>query len=126
MRFNNTCFNITNLDTVNKTNVDLHVAPHQNWHLFTEGYDLTNLNLTWTPWKFVNQSVKTFNSSLNESSNFKNVSFLFINVTFKNYAEISPKQSLDRLVLDILDKDLFISTENEILKEKVFERKIPR
>ena len=53
IRFNTTLMNITDFDrNINKTNFEIWVAPYKNWHEEIYGYDISNLNLTWVPWKF--------------------------------------------------------------------------
>ena len=92
-------------------------------------YDIKNLNLTWVPWRFVNESITIKNyteNGENQTSYEMNVTYLYINVTFFQYAEISPLQVLDELVLDILDENLFISTNDEILDNLKLKIKMPR
>ena len=65
-----------NLSHLNESNIDIWVAPVNDWHLYTENFSLGILNFTW--------NVTTFNNSL-----------LVIQLYFDYPAEISPTKIYD-------------------------------
>ena len=51
IRFDKRVVNFT-LSDMNRTNVDIWVAPYDDWHLLEEGYQLKKLNFTWEAIRF--------------------------------------------------------------------------
>ena len=81
-----TLFNWTNL---NSSNIDIWVAPYDNWHLKEENFDMKLINTTW--------NITDYNTS-----------HIDIQLLFNSAPNISPTQTWDSIVVNFLNTGLEI------------------
>ena len=82
IRFNTTLHNITDISrNINDTDIDMYIAPSNDWHLWEEGFELSTLNFTWAPWKFYNTTRKIIQSVFDPVLNQTNRTVVKVNET---------------------------------------------
>ena len=108
--FNQVMHSDFNFSLLNSSNIDIWVAPFNNWHEQQESFIEDTLNLTWEVVQF-------------------NVSKMFVQLKFNKPAEISPDiNSYDSIVVNFLTNDTFVSRNNGTLhhSSKRLQHKIPK
>ena len=99
IEFNQVMHTNFSLSLLNSSNIDIWVAPADNWHLDSENYMLGDLNLTW--------NVTNFNSTK-----------MHVQLSFNKPAEISPNASnYDSIVVHFLNNNTFVSRNGGTLYE---------
>ena len=124
--FDKLMMNKTEIQNLNSSNIEIYIETANDWIQDYTYFDLNLLNFTWEVWKYENQTKEDYNRSSNILTSDDNETILWINFTFNSPSNISPTKVQDKIVMNILPNDLFLSVSGEELENRILKKKIMR